>query len=62
MLRERGHRVTVMDGRGRDGAVQLLFVQVPRRRAGEVARLARSCDSGAFILLDDIRSVHPGGD
>lgn len=58
-LRSKGYRVTVIDGRGRDGAVQLLFVQVRRRNAHQLARIARARDKGAFILFDDIRSVHP---
>lgn len=59
VLREQGYRVTVMDGRGRDGTVQLLFVQVRRRNANTISRIARSHDNAAFIVFDDICSVHP---
>ncbi len=59
ILREAGYRVTLMDGRGRDGPVQLLFVQVRRRSAGNLAKLARNYDEHSFILFDDIRAVSP---
>lgn len=59
LLREQGFRVTIMDGRGRDGAVQLLFVQVKRRLSYKVAKLAREMDCNCFIVFDDISAVHP---
>lgn len=61
-LRNKGFRVTILDGRGRDGEVHLLFVQVRRKSANEISRIARSHDKGAFIVFDDIRSVHPACD
>lgn len=55
-LRERGYRVTQMDGRGRDGPIQILFIHVPRKKARELPPLARLLDSTCFIVVDDVRS------
>lgn len=57
-LRDNDYRVTVFDGSGRDGAVQLLFVQVKRREVSRAMGLARRADPNCLIILDDIRSVH----
>ena len=58
-LREAGYQVTVFDGRGRDGPVQLLFIGTARRRVSKVADLARSIDPGCFHIVDDIRVAGP---
>ncbi len=55
-LRERGFRVTQMDGRGRDGPIQILFIHTPRKRAQQLPKLARQLDSTCFIVIDDVRS------
>ena len=57
-LRENDYRVTVFDGSGRDGIVQLLFVQVKRREVSRAIDIARDADPHCFIIIDDIRSVH----
>lgn len=55
-LRQDGHRVTIIDGRGRDGPVQILFVEVARRKAVLVLQRAREIDAGCYHVLDDVRS------
>lgn len=57
-LRGNNYRVTVFDGNGRDGIVQLLFVQAKRREVSRVMGIVRTADPNSFIILDDIRSVH----
>ena len=57
-FRENDYRVTVFDGSGRDGVVQLLFVQVKRREVSRAMGIARDADPQCLILIDDIRSVH----
>lgn len=57
-LRENDYRVTVFDGSGRDGAIQLLFIQAKRRDVSRVMGIARSADPNCFIILDDVRSVY----
>ena len=54
-LRDAGYRVTEIEGKGKDGPVDLLFVGVPRRRAHAVTRLALSVDPRCFYIHDDIR-------
>jgi uncharacterized protein YebE (UPF0316 family) len=54
-LRESGYRVTEIDGRGRDGHVELLFIEVPRKKAMHVANMARGMDPECYFVVDDIR-------
>jgi uncharacterized protein YebE (UPF0316 family) len=54
-LRESGYRVTEIDGRGRDGPVELLFIEVARREAMKVAQTARNLDPQCYFVVDDIR-------
>lgn len=57
-FRENDYRVTVFDGSGRDGIVQLLFVQVKRRDVSRAMGIARDADPQCLIIIDDVRSVH----
>ena len=54
-LRDKGWRVTEIDGRGRDGHVELLFIEVPRKEAMHVAQMARGLDPQCYFVVDDIR-------
>jgi uncharacterized protein YebE (UPF0316 family) len=54
-LRRRDFGITEFQGMGRDGAVSMLFVQVPRARAPRVVHAARKLDPGCFYTIDDIR-------
>lgn len=54
-LRDGGWRVTEIDGRGRDGHVELLFIEVPRKDAMRVAQQARNVDPECYFVVDDIR-------
>ena len=59
-LREAGFGVTEMIGRGKDGAVEVLYSVVPRRR---VARCLELIDAGApksFVVVDEPRRVQRG--
>lgn len=59
-LRELGHRVTQFEGKGRDGRVDLLFIQVARRKADLAVKQAREIDAGCFYVIDDIRAAAVG--
>lgn len=59
-LRKEGFRVTVFDGRGRDGKVNLLFVQVRRREVGKVRNLSRTIDPQCYLVIDDVRAISYG--
>ena len=54
-LRDLGYRVTSFEGSGRDGPVQLLYVQVRRREVSKICDLSRMVDPGCFLVVDDIR-------
>lgn len=56
-LRGAGFRVTQFEGSGRDGRVDLLFIQVARKRAPEVASMARRIDPACFCVVDDVRTA-----
>jgi len=55
LLRDAGFRVTEFEGRGRDGQVILLFVQVRRRDAKKVLQTARGYDKNCYLVIEDIR-------
>ena len=59
-LREDGFGVTELDGRGKDGPVQVLFVTVKRRRTPSVIAAARGIDPGCYYTIDDIRAASTG--
>jgi uncharacterized protein YebE (UPF0316 family) len=59
-LRGHGHRVTEFEGRGRDGAVSMLFIQTPRKRVSDVLTVARSMDPECYYVVDDIRLAASG--
>lgn len=55
-----GFGVTVLAGEGRDGAVQILFVVAPRRRAKEILRLVQEQDADAFITIESVNHAYGG--
>lgn len=55
-LRDKGYRVTQFEGKGLQGPIQLLFIQVPRRAARELPLQARALDPDCFMVIDDIRT------
>lgn len=59
-LRDAGHRVTVFDGRGRDGPVNELFVQAKRKHIQRIVQMARRHDPSCFVVVDDIRIASSG--
>lgn len=54
-LRGLGFRVTQFSGAGRDGPVDLLFIEISRRMAAQAAEMARRFDTECFIVVDDVR-------
>jgi len=60
LLREAGYAVTEIPGRGLQGTVTLLHVDVVRRQLAAVETLVRDADTEAFITAEDVRPVHRG--
>jgi len=56
-LRDQGITVTVFDGRGRDGPVQMLFIETRSRGSKRVIELARGVDPTCYHVVADIRST-----
>ncbi len=54
-LRSLGYRVTEFQGRGRDGEVAALYIEVPRRQAMKVVDDAREVDAIGGNLDHDVR-------
>ena len=61
-LRSLGYRVSEFRGRGRDGEVDALYVEVPRREAGRVVGDARRVDPACFYLVHDVRKSGKAGE
>lgn len=61
VLRTNGYRVTIIDGRGRDGLVNILFVQVKRKKAANILKTAREIDPSCYVVVDDISEATYGG-
>lgn len=60
-LREGGFRVTEFTGRGRDGEVQLLYCEAPKKQIGSLAKLARTMDDKCFYIIEDINVASGSG-
>ena len=60
LLRAQHFAVTEMPGRGREGAVDILNIVVPRRQVPEVTRLIRAQDAAAFVTVEEIRATQGG--
>lgn len=56
VLRAEGYRVTEIEGMGRDGPLQILFIQLTRKRARDLTGRCRELDDQCYYILDDIRT------
>lgn len=56
-LRTAGFMVTQFDGYGRDGPVQMLFVECPRRHTRQIIGEARRLDPKCYYSVDDVRAT-----
>ena len=59
-LRGRGHAVTEIPARGKDGAVEVLECSVQRKFTKEVQDIALDADPDAFITSRDIQRIWRG--
>ncbi len=59
VFRAAGFGVTVFDGEGRDGPIQLLFIELPRRRMKRLETWLEDLDPHCFYIVDDIRFAGP---
>lgn len=57
LLRDKGARVTVFTGEGRDGPIDLLYVGSRRRGVQHLIEIAREHDPACFFTVDDLRRI-----
>lgn len=59
-LRGRGYGVTVLPGKGLQGAVDVILCTVPRRRIEDVRRQVLAQDPQAFVTVEHVRALQGG--
>ena len=59
-LRERGLRVTEVDGEGSQGPVKILFTLLPRRSLESAITLVQDHNPTAFFSVEDVRQATEG--
>ena len=59
-IRQSGHAVTEIPGRGKDGTVSVLNCSVKRRQVRAVQKSIAAIDPDAFVTVEDIRPIHRG--
>ena len=59
-LREKGFGVTVIQGQGRSGTVDVLMVYLKRKCLAEATELIRQHCPNAMITVNDVRSLRNG--
>ncbi|TVQ59888.1 MAG: DUF2179 domain-containing protein [Phycisphaerales bacterium] len=60
LLRERGYRVTRVDGRGRSGPVEVAFMVVRRRAVESLRKLIEEIAPQAFITIERVERAGGG--
>lgn len=59
-IRQTGHAVTEIPGRGKDGTVSVLNCSVKRRQVRAVQQSINKIDPDSFVTVEDIRPLHRG--
>lgn len=68
-LRSAGRKVTKFSGEGKDGTVDLLLLELPRKSARKIIELVTTTDPKAYFFIDEVshssdlagRIIHPLG-
>lgn len=60
-IRDKGYAVSVIDARGKDDAPKyMLFMEINKKKLGEVKHLIKSLDNKAFIVVNETKFVLNG--
>lgn len=59
-LRDRGFGVTEFEGHGRKGRVEMIYTLVRRRQVADVLAVVEHEDPGAFISVEEPRTIRRG--
>jgi len=59
-LIEEGFGITILDGKGRQGGVSVLYTIVAKRDVKRVLEIVNTLEPNAFITIEDVKSLHSG--
>jgi uncharacterized protein YebE (UPF0316 family) len=59
IVRTAGYGVTLFDGEGKDGPIQLLFIKIPRRKVPRLKVWLEDLDPQCYLIVDDVRFAGP---
>lgn len=59
-LSKSGFGVTVVDAKGKNGDVKIIYTIIKRKELQEVVRIIEECNSKAFYSIEDARKVNQG--
>lgn len=54
-LRSEGFRLTSFVGEGRDGPIDMLFIEIPRRKTRDITCFVRELDPKSFYTVEDAK-------
>ncbi len=58
LLRESGFQVTTIDANGMNGAVEIIFSVIRRKKVKDFIRIVKEKNPAAFYTIEDVRSVN----
>ncbi|MGE0821843.1 MAG: DUF2179 domain-containing protein [Candidatus Binatia bacterium] len=56
-LRSEGFPVTAFQGEGRDGPIEMLFIEIPRWKTRDITLFVREIDPKCYYIIEDVRDV-----
>lgn len=59
-LREKGFGVTIMQGQGKTGEVDLMMIYLKRKRLDEATAIVNEYSPDAMIVINDVRNLKNG--
>jgi hypothetical protein len=49
--------VTAFQGEGRDGPIDMLFIEIPRKKTSDITLFTREIDPKCFYIIEDVREA-----
>lgn len=59
-LRENGFAVTIIEGKGKDGYREIMYLHLTRKRIPDAVRIIKTYVENAVIVINDVKSVRGG--
>ncbi len=60
VLRQKNYAVTILEGQGKDGPRNIMYLHLPRKRIPQAVEIVRSVIGDAVIIVNDVKSVRGG--